>query len=92
MPFAGSGSEVVGALRAGWPEVVGIEREAEYVEIARRRVAHALATPAPTPKQAKSAKPRKQPSAEPRRPRTPKSNPKPLVVVVRRLEQIPLFP
>lgn len=83
VPFAGSGSEVVGALRAGWPEVVGIEREAEYVEIARRRVAHALATPAPKPKQAKSAKPR--------RPRAPKTNPKPLVVV-RRLEQIPLFP
>lgn len=83
VPFAGSGSEVIGALRAGWPEVVGIEREAEYVEIARRRVAHALATPAPKPKQAKSAKPR--------RPRAPKTNPKPLVVV-RRLEQIPLFP
>jgi len=38
VPFAGSGSEVIGALRAGWPEVVGIEREAEYVEIASRRL------------------------------------------------------
>jgi hypothetical protein len=27
----------IGAMQAGWDEVVGIEREAEYVEIARRR-------------------------------------------------------
>lgn len=77
VPFAGSGSEVIGALRAGWPEVVGIEREAEYVEIARRRVEHALATPPAKPKPAPKPRARKQP--------------KPLVVVVRRLEQIPLF-
>ncbi len=38
VPFAGSGSEMIGALRAGWPAVVGIEREAEYVEIARHRL------------------------------------------------------
>lgn len=39
VPFAGSGSEVIGALRAGWDEAVAIEREAEYVAIARTRVA-----------------------------------------------------
>lgn len=38
VPFAGSGSEMIGALRAGWPCVVGIERESEYVEIARARL------------------------------------------------------
>lgn len=38
IPFAGSGSEVVGAMLAGWEEIVGIEREEEYVDIAQRRV------------------------------------------------------
>jgi hypothetical protein len=40
VPFAGSGSEMIGALKAGWPAVVGIERESEYVEIAKCRLAH----------------------------------------------------
>jgi hypothetical protein len=44
VPFAGSGSEMIGCLRAGWPVVVGIEREGAYVEIARRRLVHALRT------------------------------------------------
>jgi DNA modification methylase len=39
VPFAGSGSEMVGALQAGWRNVTGIEKEAEYAEIAKRRVA-----------------------------------------------------
>lgn len=38
VPFSGSGSEMIGALLAGWDEVVGIEREAEYVEIAEARL------------------------------------------------------
>jgi len=38
VPFAGAGSEMVGAMRAGWTTIVGIEREAEYVEIARARL------------------------------------------------------
>jgi site-specific DNA-methyltransferase (adenine-specific) len=38
VPFAGSGSEMLGAKRAGW-RVDGIEREREYVEIAARRMA-----------------------------------------------------
>lgn len=38
VPFCGSGSEIIGALRAGWNEAVGIELEPEYVEIAARRI------------------------------------------------------
>lgn len=38
VPFSGSGSEMIGALAAGWPAVLGIERESEYVEIARARL------------------------------------------------------
>lgn len=38
VPFSGSGSEMIGCLNAGWDEVVGIEREAEYAEIARARI------------------------------------------------------
>ena len=45
VPFAGSGSEMIGALLAGWPDVTGIEREAEYVAIARARVALAARKP-----------------------------------------------
>jgi len=38
VPFAGSGSEMIGALLAGWDEVVGIERERDYVAIANARL------------------------------------------------------
>lgn len=38
IPFAGAGSEMVGALMAGWHTVIGLEREAEYCEIAGRRL------------------------------------------------------
>jgi hypothetical protein len=38
VPFAGVSSEMIGCIQAGWDEVVGIEREAEYVEIARARI------------------------------------------------------
>jgi DNA modification methylase len=38
-PFTGSGSTGAAAMREGF-RFVGIEREAEYVEIARRRIAH----------------------------------------------------
>jgi predicted RNA methylase len=37
VPFSGSGSEAIGGMLAGWDEVSGIEREEEYVEIARAR-------------------------------------------------------
>ncbi len=38
VPFAGVGSEIIGALRAGWRHVVGIELSEEYAEMARRRI------------------------------------------------------
>lgn len=40
VPFAGAGSEMIGALKAGWGAVFGIEREADYLPIARARLAH----------------------------------------------------
>jgi len=40
VPFSGSGSEMIGAMLAGWEEVVGIEMEEEYVRIARARLEH----------------------------------------------------
>lgn len=40
VPFSGAGSEMIGALLAGWDEVVGIELSPEYADIARRRIAH----------------------------------------------------
>jgi site-specific DNA-methyltransferase (adenine-specific) len=40
VPFAGSGSECVGAMLAGWEEVIGVEREQEYADIARTRLAY----------------------------------------------------
>ena len=41
VPFAGSGSEIIGARRAGWDEIVGVEIEREYIRIARTRLAAA---------------------------------------------------
>jgi hypothetical protein len=38
VPFAGSGSEMIGALRAGWDEVIGIELEEQYAAIADKRI------------------------------------------------------
>ncbi|MFI4971179.1 MAG: DNA-methyltransferase [Hyphomicrobiales bacterium] len=38
VPFAGSGSEMLGALDAGWDDVVGVEQSSEYVTAARRRL------------------------------------------------------
>lgn len=38
VPFSGAGSEMIGCLRAGWDEVVGIEMEPEYVADAERRI------------------------------------------------------
>jgi DNA modification methylase len=39
IPYAGAGSELIGALKAGWPEVYAIERDPEFCEIAPLRVA-----------------------------------------------------
>lgn len=39
VPYAGSGSEMIGALTAGWDYVLGIEIDPKYVTTARRRLA-----------------------------------------------------
>ena len=39
VPFCGSGSEIIGALKAGWRNVTGIDILPEYLEIARLRIA-----------------------------------------------------
>lgn len=38
VPFAGVGSEMVGAALAGWDQIVGVEGEREYVDIGRARL------------------------------------------------------
>jgi len=38
VPFAGSGSEMIGALRAGWDKVIGIEIDPKYFRIACERL------------------------------------------------------
>lgn len=38
VPFSGAGSEMIGALLAGWEEVQGVELMPEHVEIARARL------------------------------------------------------
>lgn len=40
VPFAGAGSEMIGAMLAGWESVQGIELEADHVRIARARLAY----------------------------------------------------
>ena len=45
VPYSGSGSEIIGALLAGWDEVVGIELDPRYVEIAAARIDHARHDP-----------------------------------------------
>ena len=45
IPFAGSGSEGIGAGLAGWDEMTLIEMDAETCEIAEARLAHWLTEP-----------------------------------------------
>jgi len=45
VPFSGTGSEIIGALKAGWTHATGIEKEPEYATIANARVRHWIATP-----------------------------------------------
>jgi len=40
VPFSGSGSEIIGAMQAGWDEIVGVEMDAHYCKIACARCAH----------------------------------------------------
>jgi len=39
IPFLGSGSEAIGAMLAGWDEIIGIEQSSHYADIARARCA-----------------------------------------------------
>lgn len=66
VPFSGSGSEMIGALRAGWDHVDGIEREPEYAEIARARLRAEQDAPPPVERE---RKPKREPA--PRRPKPP---------------------
>jgi len=40
VPFSGSGSEMIGALQAGWEHVEGVELTEEYIPIAEARIKH----------------------------------------------------
>jgi DNA modification methylase len=42
VPYCGSGSEMIGALMAGWDQVIGIERDQRYVEIAEKRLSELI--------------------------------------------------
>jgi site-specific DNA-methyltransferase (adenine-specific) len=37
-PFSGSGSEIAGAIRAGWERVEGVEKSDTYIELAKKRI------------------------------------------------------
>lgn len=43
IPYSGSGSEMIGAMQAGWDEVIGIELDPDYCEIARARMDYWIA-------------------------------------------------
>jgi hypothetical protein len=50
VPFAGSGSEMIGAEQAGWDDVVGIEQNPHYCEIAKLRLQYwRMAVPPSSP-------------------------------------------
>lgn len=66
-PFAGSGSTGVACIAEGM-YFIGVEREAEYVEIARARLEAAATTPAPAPRQPPRAR---KPAAPPAAVATP---------------------
>ena len=38
VPYCGTGSEVIGAMRAGWDEVLGIEIDSDYIARAEARI------------------------------------------------------
>ena len=42
VPFSGSGSEMIGALQAGWEYVEGVELTEEYIPIAKARIEYWL--------------------------------------------------
>ena len=45
VPFSGSGSEMIGALQAGWDYVEGVELTEEYIPIAEARIKYWLDVP-----------------------------------------------
>lgn len=45
VPFSGSGSEMIGALQAGWGYVEGVELTEEYIPIAEARIKHWIKEP-----------------------------------------------
>lgn len=47
VPYSGSGSEMIGALQAGWDEVIGIEMDPAWVSASRARIADFTGFPAP---------------------------------------------
>lgn len=40
IPFSGAGSEVIGAMLAGWEEITGIEMTDSYIDLARDRITY----------------------------------------------------
>lgn len=40
VPFAGVGSEYIGAMKAGWEEIVGVELTSEYIPYAEARITY----------------------------------------------------
>ena len=38
IPYSGTGSEIIGALQAGWDFVEGIEKEPDFINIAEKRI------------------------------------------------------
>ena len=38
VPYCGTGSEILGAMQAGWDRIMGIERNPAYVAVAKRRI------------------------------------------------------
>lgn len=65
VPYSGAGSEMIGCLKAGWPDVVGIELSPEYIEIARARITHALAEAPKKERRRKATRPPRKRPAEP---------------------------
>ena len=53
VPFSGSGSEMIGALQAGWEYVEGVELTEEYIPIAEARIKYWLNVMAEEEKQPK---------------------------------------
>lgn len=53
VPFSGSGSEMIGALQAGWEYVEGVELTEEYIPIAEARIKYWLSVQTDEDKQTK---------------------------------------